>query len=356
MCRSHCLQAALYFYLAVAAAWPSSARAHDPGREMTAAAKRFIASLDEKARSEALFEFESKTRSAWHFVPDKYIRPTGKRQGLRLGKMTPTQRPLAHALLNSGLSHKGYSQAMAIVMLEQVLHEMEKKNPIRDPNLYYVAIFGTPSLDGAWGWRFEGHHLSINFTLLKGKVVSVTPSFFGANPAMVKQGPFKGTRVLAAEEDLARKLVNSLDEKQKAKAILSDKPPRDILSGQKRKVDRGKLAPGEGVAYEQLTPQQQALMLKLINEYAIKYRPQIIEGIDQIKKFTNGKGMVFAWAGSTKPAEGHYYRIQSKTFLFEYACTQNGANHVHAAWRDFDGDFGEDLLRKHFEQAHKKSK
>ena len=291
--------------MAVATVWSSPAEAHDPGKEMTAAAKRFIASLDEKARSEALFEFKSEARSFWHFVPDKYIKPTGKRQGLMLGKMTGAQRPLAHALLNSGLSHKGYRQAMAVMMLEQVLHEMEKKNPIRNPDLYYVAIFGTPSLEGAWAWRFEGHHLSINFTLLKGKVVSVTPSFFGANPATVKQGPFKGTRVLAEEEDLARKLINSLDEKQKAKAVVSDKPPRDIITGQNRKADRGKLSPGKGVAYEQLTPQQQAMMLKLLNEYAIKYRPEIIEGIDQIKKFTDGKGMVFAWAGSTKPFEGH---------------------------------------------------
>ncbi len=334
--------------------WSSQAQAHEPGKEMVAAAKLFVASLDDAAKAQALFEFKSDKREFWHFVPDKFIKPGGKRYGLMVGKMTGAQRNLAMGLLSSGLSHKGYQQTMAIMTLEQILHDMENKNPIRNPSLYYVSIFGKPSLDGAWAWRYEGHHLSLNFVVIKGKVVSVTPSFFGSNPATVKEGPYRGTKVLAGEEDLARQLVKSLSDEQKAKAVVSDKAPRDILTGQDRKADKGKLDPGKGIKFEDLKAEQQALLIKLINEYAIKYRPEIIEGIDQKKKFTDGKGMVFAWAGSTKPFEGHYYRIQSNTFLFEYACTQNGANHVHAAWRDFDGDFGNDLLQKHFEQAHKK--
>lgn len=319
-------------------------QAHDPAEEMATAAERFITSLDDKAKKQALFEFNADARQHWRFVP-------AERYGLKIADMTEQQRLLAHALLNSGLTHKGYRQALSIMTLEAILHDLENKNPIRDPAKYYVAIFGTPGEKATWGWRFEGHHLSINFTIVDGKLFSVTPSFFGTNPAIVQAGPHKGLEILQAEQQLARELVQSLSPEQRKKAVIATEAPRDIITGQERKVNRGQFSPAEGIPFAELNEQQQEMLLKLVNEYAAKYRPEIVAQIDEREPFTNGKEMVFAWAGGTEPGDGHYYRVQTPAFLFEYDNTQNNANHVHAVWRHFDGDFGEDLLRKHYDEA-----
>jgi len=328
-----------------------AARAHDPAAEMAGAAGQFIASLGDQQRTAALFEFSSDKRDFWHFIPDKFIEPDGKRYGLTIGQMTPQQRLLAHALLSSGLSHKGYQQSVTIMTLEAILHDLEDKNPIRDPELYYVSIFGKPSVDKTWAWRFEGHHVSINFTLAGGKLFSVTPSFFGTNPARVKAGPFKGLEVLAVEQNLARKLVKSFDDEQKKLAIIAEKAPRDIITSQDRRVNKGAFLPQRGIQFNELDPKQQAMLLALVNEYAAKYRPPILEQINRRTPIADGRDMVFAWAGGLEPGQGHYYRVQTPAFLFEYDNTQNDANHIHAVWRQFDGDFGDDLLRRHYETA-----
>ncbi len=340
------------------AVWPlltvaisPDANGHDPAVEMAEAASRFVASLDDQQRTETLFDFSSDKRDFWHFVPDRSIKPDGKRYGLKIGDMKPQQRLLAHALLSTGLSHKGYQQAVTIMTLEAILHDLEDDNPIRDPELYYVSIFGKPSADNTWAWRFEGHHVSVNFTLVKGRLFSVTPSFFGTNPAQVKSGPFKGLEVLAVEQNLARKLVKSLSDEQKKLAIFAAKAPRDIITSQDRRANKGAFLPEQGIKFEQLNPKQQTMLLALVNEYAAKYRPPILEQINGRTPIADGKSMYFAWAGGLKRGQGHYYRVQTPSFLFEYDNTQNDANHIHAVWRQFDGDFGEDLLRRHYETA-----
>jgi hypothetical protein len=345
----------LTIILVAATSWMGTQRAeaHDPAADMVQAANNFIVSLDDEAKKAALFEFSDDKRQFWHFVPDKYIKPGGKRYGLLVEKMTPRQRLLAFALLSSAMTHKGYSQSLTIMTLEQILHEMEKKNPIRNPQLYYVSIFGKPSTTETWGWKVEGHHLSLNCTVVKGKHFSVTPSFFGTNPGTVKSGPAKGLKVLSAEEDMARALVKSLSDEQKKKAIIAAKAPSDVITKQDRKADKGKFMPIKGISFDELNDAQKAQLLKVIHEYSSKYRPEIIAEIDGRKKIADGKGIYFAWAGGMELGDGHYYRIQTPLFLFEYDSTQNGANHVHAVWRDFDGDFGEDLLKKHYDKAHK---
>ena len=324
----------------------------DPAGEMAKAAERFLASLDAEQTSKARFAFKSGKRQFWHYVPDRSIRPDRRRSGLPIGQMTPRQRAFAHALLRSSLSQKAYRQSVTIIALESVLHDLENKNPKRDPKLYYVSIFGEPSPRDTWAWRFEGHHLSINVTLVNGKLISVTPSFYGANPAHVKAGPLEGTRALAAEEDLARRLVQSLSDEQKKQAIIAVKAPRDIITRQKRNVNKDAFLPAQGIRFERLTGDQQAMLRQLVDEYVSKYRPAIIAQIDKRRKIFDGKEMVFAWAGGLQPGQGHYYRVQTPTFLFEYDNTQNKANHVHSVWRHFDGDFGADLLRQHYEAAH----
>lgn len=320
--------------------------------EMAKAANTFLASLNDEQRARTTFKPTDSHRENWFFIPDKFIKPAGKRLGLTIKEMTPQQRLLAHALLSTAMSNEGYGQATTIMTLEAILHELENKNPIRDPELYYVSIFGDPGPEKTWAWRFEGHHLSINISVVKGKMFSVTPSFFGTNPARITDGSFKGLEVLKVEQDLARVLVKSLNAEQLKLATLAAKAPADIITKQQPRVDRKKFLPVKGIAYGKLNEKQQGMLLTLLSHYAIKYRPEIVDEINSRKPIHGDKKLHFAWAGGHKQNEGHYYRIQSKDFLFEYDNTQNGPNHVHAVWRDFDGDFGRDLLKEHHKNEH----
>lgn len=325
--------------------------AHDPIVEMTETAQRILAILNEEQKSQAVFEFADPQRQTWNFVPDKFIQPGGKRLGLSIADMSVQQRLLTHALLNAALSNEGYRQAVTIMTLEQVLHELEENNPIRNPQKYYLSIFGTPSESGRWGWRFEGHHLSLNLTIVDGKMVAMTPSFFGTNPAEVREGPMKGLKVLAAEESLARDFVASLNDEQKQKAIVPGEAPADIVTGTAIKVDETALTPASGIPFEALNPEQQKQLLKIVGEYANAFETPLVSQLQQ-RQALSGTGMTFAWMGATEPGKGHYYRIQTPEYLFEYDNTQNDANHVHIVWRQFDGDFGEDLLKAHYDAAH----
>lgn len=319
---------------------PDSVRAHTPATEMAEAAKNFLAALSSEQRAKAAFEFSSDERVNFQFVPMP-------RKGLPLGEMTPAQRHLASALLNAPLSHRGYFKVTTIMSLEQILFDLENRAPRRNAELYYVSLFGTPGQD-VWGFRFEGHHLSLNFTLRGDQVLATTPSFFGTNPAEVRTGPRAGLRVLAAEEDLGRKLVKSLDAKQSAVAVFSPDAPSDILTGAKRKAWR--LEP-LGIAGNALTPVQRETLATLIKEYLGRNRAEVAAA-DWAKIEKAGWSKIhFAWAGGTEPGTGHYYRIQGETFLLEYDNTQNNANHIHAVWRDLENDFGDDLLKRHYEQT-----
>jgi hypothetical protein len=333
------------FLLTAAALCLSSARlqAHSAAEEMALAANRLLAALTPQQHSQAAFEFHAKQRLDWHFIPMD-------RNGLALKDMSPDQRQLALALLKSGSSKHGFNQATNIMSLESILADLEgpKRRFPRDPDLYHIFIFGQPDPQGTWSWRFEGHHLSIHFTIINGKFFGSTPSFFGTNPAEVRQGPRKGLRVLANEEDLGRKLVQSLKPEQRKKAILGDVAPRDVLTAANSRVTP--LPSDEGVAAKDLSFKQRRLLMKIIREYVEKIRPELASAdLKKIKK-AGIKNVLFAWAGSLEKGQGHYYRVQGPTFLLEYDNTQNNANHVHAVWRDFENDYGLDLLKKHYQQ------
>jgi hypothetical protein len=311
-----------------------------PAEDMADAANNFLAALTADQHKKAFYEFKDEQRFDWHFVPKA-------RKGLPWKEMTSAQRLLAHTLLNSGLSHRGYMKATTIMSLEQILHELENKSPTRDADLYYVTVFGKPGKD-AWGWRVEGHHLSLNFALHNDQVISVTPSFLGTNPAQVPSGPRKGLRVLGSEEDLARQLIKSLTPEQRKTAVINTEAPRDIITASDRKART--LEP-LGIAAAQLSKQQQEMLMDLLKEYLFRARAEVAEAdLKSIAQAGKDK-MHFAWAGGLEPGQGHYYRIQGPTFLMEYDNTQNNANHIHAVWRSLPSDFGEDILRKHYEQV-----
>jgi hypothetical protein len=244
------------------------------------------------------------------------------------------------------LSEKGYTKAEKIRKLEEVLRDLEQsRGPTRDPDLYFFTFFGEPTANGAWGWRYEGHHCSQNWTIVNGKVIGSSPQFFGANPAEVRDGPMKGTRVLSAEEDLGRSLVKSLSTAQRAQAVLSSSAPDDIVTTNQRKAA---ITEDKGIAYSKLNQDQQGTLLALIEEYlGAQSQAEARQRLDKIRQAGFDR-IKFAWVGGLEKCEGHYYRVQGSTFLIEYDNTQNNANHIHCVWRDFNGDWGEDLLAEHY--------
>ena len=330
---------------------PSRALAHTDGaaaREMANAANAFLATLKPEQKAKATFPLDDADRTRWHFVPTE-MHP---RQGLSFRDMTTEQQQMAYSLLASVLSARGIQKTVQIMSLEQILHDANPNGRFaRDPKWYFISIFGKPSVDGTWGWRLEGHHLSLSFTVVDGHIGGLTPAFFGTNPGIVLDGPRKGLQVLAVEEDTARALVRSLNAEQRKAAIVAEKAPADIITKADRKARR--LEP-LGLPTSKMNKKQFTLLWTLLEEQLRNYRPDLAdEGVKHFEGLDLGK-IHFAWAGSLEPRQGHYYRIQAPDFLIEYDNTQNGANHVHYVVRDLRHDFGEDLLRQHYEQHHKK--
>lgn len=313
--------------------------------ETTAAAAAFLSALTPELRAKANLKFDDPNRFDWHYVP----RP-GQRKGLPLKEMTPAQRQAAQKLLASALSAKGVKQSGQIMNDLELVLRGDGPNPAtnRDPELYYYTVFGTPG-DKAWGWRVEGHHLSQNFTVANGVFASWTPDFYGANPAEVLEGSRKGLRVLASEEDKAFALLRALDAEQKRTAVLEDKVPNDMITTNARRVNP--LAP-EGLPASRMTQAQQKLLRSLVDEYTSRMVDDIAaERMRRIDSAGFDK-VAFAWIGADALHEPHYYRIQGPTFLIEFDNVQTSANHIHSVWRDFNGDFGDDVLKNHYQSAH----
>jgi hypothetical protein len=325
---------------------------------MAAAATEFLKSLTPEQRQQATFAFGDSERTHWHFVPTEIF----ARNGLTLKQMNPAQQKLAHELLKAGLSQRGYMTATQIMELESVLAVLEAAqrataaqqppaNPaqpplrlVRDPMRYFFSIFGTPSTRTTWGWRVEGHHMSLHFTVVNGTLVAGAPTFFGSNPAEVRDGPKKETRVLALVEDAARSLLESLDSSQRATGIINTTAPNDIVTVANVKIDP--LSP-VGIPASALTGSQRVLLKQLVDVYAGYLADDIAaDRLARIEK-AGWDHVAFAWAGALERGQKHYYRVQGPTFLIEYDNTQNDANHIHSVWRDFKGDFGADLLREH---------
>lgn len=309
--------------------------------ELVKAAQAFVAGMSPAERTSARFPFESEERFNWHFVPKA-------RNGLAWGNMSPQTQTLANDLLKKSLSESGWKKVNTIRSLEDVLKELEGGNPGRDPNRYTFTVFGEPSRANTWGWRFEGHHVALNWTMAGGKILATTPQFLGSNPGEVRKGPLKGTRALKVEEDLGRQLVGTFSEAQSKKGILSETAPSDIITGASR---RAQIEGRKGIAFGELDARQQGILLAIIQEHASVQIPAVAKARMERFRGTDTNRIVFAWMGGTRPGDGQYYRIQSDTFLIEYDNTQNDANHVHTVWRDFEGDFGDDLLKSHY-HAH----
>ena len=311
---------------------------------MSEAAKAYLAALTPEQRQRAVIPFANEERQNWHFIP------LDNRKGIALREMTPAQKHLADALVSAGLSQQGIIKAHTIMSLEEILKQKEQgKGPERDPEKYFLSIFGEPAEHGTWGYRFEGHHVAMNFTVLNGRIAS-SPNFFGSNPAEVKEGPRAGLRALKYEEDIAREFMQSLTPEQRAIAIVDKKAYPEILTSDSRKAALS--GQPNGIAFAKLTAKQKDILKRLVTEYASNFPDAIAQTrLDQYSK-TQDK-LFFAWSGGIEKADPHYYRIQTPAFMIEYDKTQDNANHIHSVWRDFDGDFGLDLLAQHYQTAHR---
>lgn len=301
------------------------------GSRMAVAAGRLLAALSKDQQAKASYPFESPERLDWHFIPRA-------RKGLPIKELSPEQRSLAFGLVGSGLTGTGFLKATTIMSLEQVLKELEQgRGPTRDPELYFLTIFGTPADRGKWGWRVEGHHLSLNFALEDGKIAAATPVFFGANPAEVRQGARQGLRTLAEREDRALRLLQALDENQRKTVMFAPEAPRDIRAAN---TPQPPTDPAVGVAASELSSDQRAMLRALVESYAEDMPDEVARAWAEEIRRAGTDAIRFTWAGPADRGQPHAYRVQGPTFLIEFNNTQNGANHIHSVWRNMLGDFG----------------
>ncbi len=306
-------------------------------------AKKFLKSLNREQLKIAQMPFDDMGKQDWHYLPAT-MHP---RSGIAINQLKPEQKQLLFELLHSSLSETGYSKTKQIISLENVLAEITGDTVTRDPEKYYTAFYGNPEKDSLWSWSFQGHHVSLNFTILNGEI-SIAPRFLGANPATVLTGNRKGERTLATEEDLGLELVNSLSAEQKKKAVFQQKSDYDIVTANSPEVVPLKPV---GIKMEELNVSQQTVLLHLIDEYLATMPEELATKRMENLKTEETDEIRFGWAGAMESMKGHYYRIQGKSFLIEFDKTQNNANHIHSVWRDFDGDFGRDLIREHYQNS-----
>ena len=342
--------------VSIVVGWPTEAVAQaKTAGAMVQAANAFLASLTPEQRAKAVMSFDDEERFVWQESP-------GPRSGVVLRQLNDAQNKLAMALLRTGVGDGGYQRIQMSMARETVLSALQKtpeSQAVRDPALFYITIFGTPSATTPWGWTFEGHHISTHFTV-RGTQVSTAPMFLGSQPNDLPAARLEGTalavaknlppalagRIMGPEEDKARALVQSLDAKQRAIAVFdrTEKRDADMLSG----INTRRVTPlsSSGLQARQMNAQQKALLVALVEEYltripadvAAERRRVLLEGaaLDEVS---------FQWAGGIEPGQAHAYIVQGQTFLIEYAQNRNNAvGHVHTLWRDFNGDFGGEIL------------
>jgi hypothetical protein len=332
--------AAVSALLALAApTWPQ-----EPPRASAAAAS-LVSATPPAARAALLQPFALDARGDWHYTPRR-------RSGIAWRDMSAAQRAATTDLLRSALSENGLDKVRAVMALEIALRELETFGPQRDPENYAIAIFGEP--DGgsrAWGWRIEGHHLSLHWTLQGDHYVATLPQFFGANPARASRdfgaAVRAGARVLGGEEDLARALLNSLSPQQRASAIFDTRPYGDIVT---RNAARVQLPEAKGVAFAALSAAQQAQLLSLVSVFAEHLRPELAQArLARVRANDGLQTLRFGWVGAVEPGQPFYFRVQGAAFVIEF--DNSGGNHVHSVWRDVDGDWGRDVLAEHYRGA-----
>lgn len=313
----------------------ASAQTVDAGQRIADAATRFLAGLDDGQRQQVMIAFASDNRLDWHYIPRS-------RQGLTLGTMRQKQAEAARMLFASVLNERGLQALENVRIVESVLREQQ--GSFRDPDRYYLAIFGTPGRF-PWGWRLEGHHLSLNVALPAAGHIAVTPFFLGSHPATVPSGPHKGLRPLGPQEDLARQLMASLSEADRRTATIAERAFGDIVAGPGRENELGQPS---GLLLSAMDSTARNLVEALIDRFVGALAPDLLAAQKRRVMEQELGRFRFAWAGPLTPGQGHYFRVHGPATLIEHDNTQNSANHVHSVWRDLTTDFGNDALADHY--------
>jgi hypothetical protein len=311
-------------------------------------AAAFLQSLSDSQRIKAQYNFDADERYSWHYIPKK------DRKGIMLNELNEKQKEAGFSILKYYLSDEAFGQTKEIIQLENVLHEMENRQPgdgYRNPGNYTFLFFGQPSDTSKWGWRFEGHHISFNFSSMNGKLVSGTPGFMGSNPAVVLSGPQKGKEVLKSETELGFALLNSFTPKQLSIALSKAEAPGEIITGNSRKAV---LKTFEGLSFAAFNKQQQQIFFQLLSVYIQRYTKKFADDLMQEIESAGLNNLYFLWAGTGahEAGKGYYYRVHGPTILIEYDNTQNKANHIHTVIRDLKHDFGGDELWQHYQTEH----
>ena len=314
---------------------------------MAEAAASWLDSLSSEQKDKATYEYMDGERVFWYYPPLN-------RHGLALRDMDDTQRKLAYAVMESGLTERAYKQAAQIIDLETTLGKVEKDAGIisfrRDPELYYFTVFGDPrDSENPWAWRVEGHHVSLHYSIWGDKVISTTPFFFGSNPAEVLNGPDKGKRILGDREDIALELVNGLSSEQQRRAVIYPEAPYDILT---YNSSRAVFPQEEGLPGSQMNGSQREMMMSIISEYVSTIRDDVAQDKMSAVRERGLDDFYFAWGGGMEHFTKHYYRIHGGNFVVEYDNRQNDANHIHSVLRDEENDFANDVLREHLLLYH----
>ena len=316
--------------------------------EFARSVRTWLDGLDAGQRDRATFPFESPERVAWDYRP-------GERGGLALADMRPDQRTAALTVVGAAMSARGADELAAIMALESILGALERESGrsghTRDPERYWWAVFGDPAAGGPWSWRIGGHHVAIQLTVADARIVGSAPSFLGANPAVVPSGTTAGARALSGEETLARALVEGLSSEQQVIAVVDPVAPPDILSGIGARADLTGIP--SGIRHDDLTAPQQEGLERLMRHYLGRAQDDVAAADWERIADAGLAAVTFAWAGPTDPGRGHYYAVRGEQFLVEYDNTQNGANHIHAVWRDLTNDWGDDLLAAHYRSGHR---
>ena len=307
--------------------------------------------LDDTRRASATFDFDDDERFVWAFTP-------GDREGLALRDMDDGQRVAAMRMVDAAMSERGAREVAEVMALETILGAIEREQGRgsslrRDPELYWFALFGDPTADAPWMWRVGGHHVGVHLTVADGRVIGSSPSFLGANPAVVPSGPRIGSRVLTGEEALARELLGALSAEERAAVVVDPLAPTEILTSNGARADARSVP--RGLAHAYMTEPARTGLERLIRHY-LGRAAEDVAADDWARAVADGLSeTTFAWAGSTEPGRGHYYAVRGPRLLIEYDNTQNGANHIHAVWRDLANDWGEDLLATHYRASHRPS-
>ena len=316
------------------------------------AALEFLKTFDEETAKIATFQFDNeKERKDWSNLPAR-MHP---RNGLSFGEMTEEQKSAALMLLKTGLSPQGFSKVTNVMKLDDILAEIRRDHTTFGSDKYWMAIFGKPDVVLPWGWQLDGHHLAVNFTAVNGES-NITPMFFGAEPEMVSDGDYKGMRIFAEERTKAFTFMNSLDNEQRAKAILSETIPTGIFEGP---GERGALKNMEGIRASELSDPQRELLWHLIDEYL--NNAAVPTAQSQRKKILadGDESLHFAWMGPVDENANVYFRVHGPSLLIEYDNVFLGrvrnrntySNHIHTILREPSNDFGDDLLRKHYAES-----